>query len=253
MSYVKNEWRPGDLISKEKLDHIEEGIANAGSDIEATSFILKGNGNGGAVAAVAGSDYMSPMDPSARGSLSINRRHDSVIGSESVAVGMDTEASGTASFAEGYRTIASGEGSHAECSGSMATGYYSHSEGYKTTASGHTSHAEGSITEARGRMSHAEGFCTLATQDYQHVQGKFNFEDNSGQFADIVGWGLNNTNKKNIEATTVTGDKRMKGDVYVGCNIDSSGGTKLATIFDVADAISAAIASVDALIGSGVI
>lgn len=185
------------------------------------------------------SSKMDKENPSGTGSFSMNRLPNGTVGSGSVAVGVDNEARGTASFAEGNRTIASGECSHAEGSGSMATGHYSHSEGSGTTASGHFSHAEGSSTEARGEMSHAEGFGTLATPDYQHVQGKFNVEDRSGQFADIVGWGTNNTSKKNIEATTVEGDKRMKGDVYVGCNNDSSGGTKLATVAELESAIEA--------------
>lgn len=185
------------------------------------------------------SGHMTAENPSGTGSFSMNRAPNTTVGSRSVAVGMDTEASGIASFAEGSRTIASSGCSHAEGNGSTATGQYSHAEGAGTVASGHVSHAEGSSTEARGKMSHAEGSGTLATPDYQHVQGKFNVEDRSGQFADIVGWGPNNSSKKNIEATTVEGDKRMKGDVYVGCNDDSTGGTKLATVAELESAIEA--------------
>lgn len=185
------------------------------------------------------SSKMDKENPFGTGSFSMNRSPNGAVGSSSVAVGKDTEASGKESFAEGYRTIASGKYSHAEGLESMATGDCSHAEGSGTVAFGVKSHAEGTSTEARGRMSHAEGFFTLATPDYQHVQGKFNVEDSSGQFADIIGWGTNNTSKKNIEATTVEGDKRMKGDVYVGCNDDSTGGTKLATVAELESAIEA--------------
>ena len=57
------------------------------------------------------------------------------------------------------------------------------------TTIGVNSFAEGNETTASGKYSHAEGYCTTASSDYQHVQGKYNIEDSSGTYADIVGNG----------------------------------------------------------------
>ena len=187
-------------------------------------------------------------------------------GYESHAEGYYTQAPGDCSHAEGNETVAVGRGSHAEGGGdgsvssTIAEGDYAHAENFGTIASGYASHAEGSITytsgyashaegsscSAIGAGSHAEGYCTkakageshaegdntIASSDMQHVQGKYNVEDTENIYADIVGGGTYNA-RKNIEATTWTGDKRLKGDVYVNCNDDSTGGTKLAKITDI--------------------
>lgn len=140
------------------------------------------------------------------------RQNNQPVGNYSVSEGFNNEASGYASHAEGYNTTASGN--------------YSHAEGIGTEASWNQAHAEGVFTEAKGAASHAEGLGTIA-RDHQHVQGKYNVEDVNKDFADIIGAGYADLNRENIEATTWTGDKRMKGDVYVGCNDDSTGGNKV--------------------------
>ena len=110
-------------------------------------------------------------------------------GNYSHAEGQETTASGARSHAEGERTTASDIDSHAEGNGTTASGIGSHAEGEKTTTSGRASHAEGFQTTASGKNSHAEGYATTASSDYQHVQGKYNIEDPSGTYADIVGNG----------------------------------------------------------------
>ena len=173
-------------------------------------------------------------------------RNEGNIGAWSYALGRYVVASGTESHAEGRLTTASGNYSHAEGRLAKAIGFESHAEGYSTKARGYCSHAEGSTTEANGYYSHAEGdnteangYCshaegdgTIASIYGQHVQGIYNVVDTAKVYADIVGGG-NLSNRKNIEATTWTGDKRMKGDVYVGCNDDSTGGNKVLSIANV--------------------
>ena len=110
-------------------------------------------------------------------------------GQYSHAEGKETIASGSRSHAEGEKTTASDIDSHAEGNGTTASGIGSHAEGEKTTTSGRASHAEGFQTTASGKNSHAEGYFTTASSDYQHVQGKYNIEDPSGIYADIVGNG----------------------------------------------------------------
>lgn len=34
MNYIKNVWKDGDIISSERLNHMEEGIANVSGDFE---------------------------------------------------------------------------------------------------------------------------------------------------------------------------------------------------------------------------
>ena len=121
---------------------------------------------------------MDNTDPTGSGSFSFNRKANTIIGANS--------------FAEGYQTTASGQYSHAEGWYTTASNFRSHAEGYQTTASGKDSHAEGYQTTASGSGSHAEGYQTTASSNYQHVQGKYNIEDSSGIYADIVGNGSSN-------------------------------------------------------------
>lgn len=150
------------------------------------------------------STKMDKVNPTGSGSFQMNALPDTVPGNYSFAEGSQSTASGAAAHAEGYRTIASGADSH----------------------------AEGYMSEAEGTGSHAEGYKTKAKQHYQHVQGRHNVVDENGDFVDIVGGGSEADGvitRKNLEATTTLGDKKMKGNVYVNCNDDSTGGEKLAT------------------------
>ena len=170
------------------------------------------------------------------------RKSGTTVGQYSLASGEEVTASNYCSYAEGYQTKATGTFAHAEGSQTTASGMFSHAEGNVTTASSVFSHSEGNGTVASGTGSHSEGYGTVASGDFshsegvytiankyaQHVQGKYNVEDTNNIYADIVGNGDSNT-RKNIEATTWTGDKRLKGDVYIGCNDDSTGGTSVST------------------------
>lgn len=112
-------------------------------------------------------------------------------------------------------------------------GAYSVAEGALTIASGYYSHAEGGGTVARGGESHAEGRGTVADGDVQHVQGKYNARDNNGTYADIVGNGTGSNNRSNAYALDWNGNGYFAGDVYVGCNADSSGGTNIKDLIKV--------------------
>ena len=131
------------------------------------------------------------------------------------------------SFAEGNDTTASGYSSHVEGQLSTASGDNTHAEGYQTTASGYNAHAEGIGTIASGTFSHAEGWSTVAKGMSQHVAGRYNVTDDTS--ARITGWGSSDTSRKNIEQLDSSGNLRLKGSVYVGCNDNSSGGTLIDT------------------------
>ena len=131
--------------------------------------------------------HMDKVNPTGTGAFSLNRKADTTIGNYSFAEGHNTTASGKASHAEGVDTTASGKASHAE--------------GIGTTASGEASHAEGVDTTASGYASHAEGYGTKASSHYQHVHGKYNIEDTSNTYAEIVGNGaeLENSNAHTLD------------------------------------------------------
>lgn len=149
-----------------------------------------------------------------------------------------TKATGENSHAEGTQCEALGDSSHAEGIQTKASGLWSHVEGSQTRANGPGSHAEGTGSWATGPSSHAEGYGTEAAGEYQHVQGKHNVVDEANKFADIVGNGADILNKSNAYALDWDGNLYLKGGVYVNCNADSTGGTKLSLDVDsIMDAI----------------
>ena len=142
------------------------------------------------------------------------------LGNNSHAEGYYTTASGNYSHAEGFSTTALGVNSHAEGNStnkfssivtttnptnadiitawksnkfSLSKGSSSHVEGKDNLALGNYSHAEGSATIASGNYSHAEGYKTTASGSSQHVQGKFNIDDTTSTYADIIGNGTSDT------------------------------------------------------------
>ena len=141
------------------------------------------------------------------------------------------EASDVGAHAEGYSayhdTIASAEASHAEGAGTTASGFASHAEGNRTVASGNDSHAEGMSTQAVGAYSHAGGDSTIANGEAQTAIGKYNVPDSTSLL--IVGNGspFGQSNALKVDSD---GNVRAKGDLYVGCNADGSGGTKLVNV-----------------------
>ena len=121
---------------------------------------------------VAHTSKMNSANPTGTGALSLNRKADTTIGNQSVAIGYNCEASASQTIAEGQNTKASAEAAHSEGMGTVASGSYSHAEGRQTTASGSNgSHAEGYLTTASGQRSHAEGSGTTASGDYSHAEG----------------------------------------------------------------------------------
>ena len=210
-------------------------------------------------------------------------------GAYSHAEGSTAKAYATASHAEGAGTIASGLNSHAEDGYTTASGDYSHAEGAGTTASGNYSHAEGGGTIASGNCSHAEGSSTTAIGANEHVSGTYNVLDtadtwiantsyavgavvkreesyvdssnvtrnvtviykcktansdatfnnskwtNYGQYLFVVGNGTGSSTRSNAYALDWDGNERLMGDVYVGCNANSTGGTKVAKVTDIPD------------------
>ena len=155
------------------------------------------------------------------------------------AEGYENVAAGGAAHAEGKRTQAVEDFSHAEGSGSIARGYACHAEGVYARAEGEGSHAEGRSCQALGsachaegnatvvkpsaHTAHAEGYATIAASPMQHVQGMYNVADDQRKYADIIGWGSGNTNRKNIQTTDIYGNFRTAG------SIEASDGSNITT------------------------
>ena len=120
---------------------------------------------------------------------------------------------------------ASGINSVALGSGTKAIGAKSHAEGYLTTAEGENSHAEGESTRATAKNTHAEGVGTIAPNIMgAHVQGRYNANVSNENFIDIVGYGSNNSNRKNISALTTDGRLILSNSITIGADNQSHGG-----------------------------
>lgn len=152
------------------------------------------------------STKMDKANPTGTGSLSLNRKANTTVGTNSVAVGNNTEASGTYSHAEGGSTTASGNTSHAE--------------GYGTTASGNYSHTEGVDTQASGTSSHAQGQRTTANRRSQNVFGEYNVADvggtdatTRGTYVEIVGNGTTNSSRSNARTLDWSGNEWLAGKI----------------------------------------
>lgn len=174
--------------------------------------------------------------------LSRGRKANTTVGERSIAYGDNVEASGKDSRAYGKNTKASGAYACAQGNGTTASGGYSTAKGYYSKATASNAHAEGSGTEASGDNSHAEGSQTKANHRSQHVSGEYNVPDPSGNsfasrgnYAEIVGNGATDNSRSNARALDWSGNERLKGNVYVECENDSSGGKLLASVKYVED------------------
>lgn len=107
----------------------------------------------------------------------------------SVAFGSGTTSTGGCSVATGSFSVASGAFSFAAGMSAIAEGHSAHAAGQGVKASGYSAHAEGRKTTAVGDYSHAEGYRTIAASEYQHVQGRMNVADEDEKYAHIVGNG----------------------------------------------------------------
>ena len=134
--------------------------------------------------------YAAKRDTVLDTTLSMGRKGNTVVGSNSTALGSDVTASG----------------------------FSSHAEGGYTTASGCHSHAEGFYTIASGDDSHAEGYYTIASGFCQHVQGCHNIEDINSKYLHIVGNGGGANLRSNAHTLDWDGNAWYAGKVTAGAN-----------------------------------
>lgn len=186
-------------------------------------------------------------------------------GDYSHAEGASTQANAYSSHSEGSGTQANGSYAHAEGGGTQANGYASHSEGEVTVASGKNSHAGGMYnipdsyanwtewtpgehcvpgdkrkrTRLVDEQTVVEGFiCKTENSDSGWVASHWTDQAGKMNYVEIIGNGTADDARSNARALDWDGNERLMGDVYVGCNPDSTGGTKLepVTYMTLADA-----------------
>ena len=177
-------------------------------------------------------------------------------GASAHAEGTGTQSTNTSSHSEGTNTVASGLASHAEGMGTQAIGYYSHAEGRGTIAAGAESHVSGGYNVSddqdleewtanthymKGdKIKHSVTNNNTTTVDYykcaqEHTSTSYfvltywDYLHERINYAEIVGNGTANA-RSNARALDWSGNERLMGDIYVGCNADSTGGTKLPRI-----------------------
>ena len=189
-------------------------------------------------------------------------------GNHSHAEGQSSHANGLRSHAEGGST-ANGNASHAEGSGTEANGPCSHAEGIRTTADGFATHVFGGynivnnfdcydewepgkeyllnevvkITDLQNDTVVAYS-CTVPNNDSVFDPTHW-LSWTKMKYIEIVGNGNEETidystyetvkTFSNARALDWQGNEYLNGDIYINCNPDSTGGTKVATISDIPD------------------
>ena len=156
----------------------------------------------------------------------------SKIGINSFANGENVMASGGASMAIGKDTVAGHVGTSAEGQGTKATTPWSHVAGQYNVLeiplpddipdwTGGTSYSIGDIVFYFGQLK----ICTIPNSDSTFKTTKW--DDYEPKYAEIIGNGTGDNARSNARTLDWSGNERLKGDVYVGCGADSSGGSKL--------------------------
>lgn len=176
-------------------------------------------------------------------------------GNSSLAIGMNSTASGDISISGGYLTIASGDASVALGNGAQATGTYSYSIGHLSKAKGDNSVALGFFNESDGQWATSMGIYTNAVgdastsighqtvaKDYASlVLGQYNLlgstvTNSSTSFSSentalVIGNGADGNNRSDAlvvkfdGTTTIAGDLSINSDARLKANIISLGAT----------------------------
>lgn len=166
------------------------------------------------------------------------------IGKYAHVEGRDTIAT-YAGHGEGRETAALEENTHAEGDRGAVTGFGGHIEGvsskrafnhifdeqgalksiealietYKSNpfslARQKATHVEGGNNLGLGMYQHIEGLGNIGIADYLHMQGKYAEIDYERKYLDIVGYGTDDNNRKNVRTLDREGNGWYAKDVYI--------------------------------------
>lgn len=187
--------------------------------------------------------YGSKLDsanPTGTGTLSMNRKASTTVGTNSATFGKNGTASGDYSFATGDGTTASGNRSFTTGANTTASGERSFATGTSSTASGAYSFAANYNTTASGESAHAVGENTIANHRSQFVFGEYNAIDDSsavatarGNYVEIVGKGANAANRSNARTLDWSGNEVLAGDLTIKGDISLYDATRVITPTDI--------------------
>lgn len=158
---------------------------------------------------------LDKINPNGSGNFSIGRKEDSTTGTNSIAIGFNTESSGDYSVTIGRDNIASNTSSI--------------SIGNRNTVTGENAGAIAGFSNTIKSKSAISlgGEGLKASSSYQTVQGKYNVEDASSTFVNIIGNGTNDTERSNVAALDWSGNLYLGGTVYIDSDSTSQNGTSL--------------------------
>jgi hypothetical protein len=92
-----------------------------------------------------------------------------------------------------------------------------------------TSYSVGDKVKLTSGSSVSGYICKTANSDSPFTSSKWTNQYGRMNYVEIIGNGLDTTNKSNARTLDWDGNEHLKGDLYVGCNSDSTGGNKVAT------------------------
>ena len=243
----------------DNYDKIDENVV-LNTDAEISNSLLIGTMESGYSAGTG--SFLQGRDVRATGNQSFSSgRETQATGDYSHAEGWGSTAISMNAHAEGRSSDAEGISSHAEGSGTNALGSASHAEGDNTYAWGYASHAEGFHTNIEGHASHGAGVynerqdvtipdwvsgthyvrgnlvgyndkkyrCKTENSDITFTSSNWAEMSTSYRmykYAEIIGNGFSDS-KSNARALDWAGNEYLMGDLYVGCNSDSTNGKKI--------------------------
>lgn len=205
--YTPNNWKKYDdskplneqletIITKEKLEHIEEGIKNnsierrIGNIISDPTKIIPNAQY--RIDKINGVEYLDIIIPG--GSSGIGSE-DGVI-ADRVGYPLKFTGAATAEFDGSSSITIKLVGSSPSTTGEIFNDYTNN--------------------KATGNYAHAEGEGTIASSNAQHVEGKYNVEDTEGKYLHILGGGTSNLDRKNIHTVDLSGNAFYAGNIEVG-------------------------------------
>lgn len=151
-----------------------------------------------------------------------------------LAIGADNEVDGRYALANGqnnkvaYGSTALGHNNNVYGYDAFASGSYITLRNWRTTGFGQAN----SMNAVNGFVSGHGNNATTSAHDGISIRGTYAITQNTDTFIDVVGGGTDNDHRANAAALTPAGNYRLRGDVFVGCAANSSGGTNLRTAIE---------------------
>lgn len=176
------------------------------------------------------SNKMDKANPVGTGSLSLNRKANTTIGTNSISLGTDNEVTAQNALGVGLDNVVNAREAFASGRSNTASGYYSHAEGYGNSVLMQNGHVEGEYNTVSGRSAHAEGEYNIANHRDQHVFGSYNIADTStqnastkGNYIEIVGNGTADNARSNARTLDWSGNETLAGWLTMNNNVEAIG------------------------------